>query len=62
MQNEFWTLVEEYQIQIPDLSLICNAPLKILRIWSEEGAPDDALQSLKRFLGIDSDRIPPETT
>ena len=59
MEQEFWQLVEEYQVQIPELSLACSAPIKILRIWAEEGAPDKALQDLKKFLQIEESQNDP---
>lgn len=53
MDQEFWQLVDTHKITIIQLSLICNAPLKILLSWAEGEAPPDALASLKKFLGIE---------
>lgn len=52
-ENEFAKLIEEYQLQIPDLMQVCNAPIKVLRRWLYEGAPAEAIADLKRFLEID---------
>lgn len=52
MDQEFWQLAYKYEVSIGQLSLICNAPIKILLSWTEKEAPSDALVSLKRFLGI----------
>ena len=49
--NEFRRLIDEHQIQIPTLMGVCNAPIKVLLRWFEEGAPDYAIASLKDFLG-----------
>ncbi|XGW00891.1 MAG: hypothetical protein ACAF41_33490 (plasmid) [Leptolyngbya sp. BL-A-14] len=48
--NEFLTLIETYQVQIPDLMQVCSAPLSVLLRWYEEGAPATALADLKAFL------------
>ena len=48
--HEFRQLIDEHQIQIPTLMQVCNAPIKVLLRWFEEGAPDYAIASLKDFL------------
>ena len=50
MNNDFWELVDEHQIEIPDLMQICSAPIKVLLAWRTHGAPDSAIDSLKNFL------------
>ncbi len=42
-ENEFIQLVEQYQVQIPTLMQVCNAPIKVLLQWYEEGAPPEAI-------------------
>lgn len=55
--QDFLQLVEEHQVQIPQLSLVCSAPIKVLLSWYEykEEVPEYALVSLKKFLGLNED-------
>lgn len=49
----FFELIDNYNVPISQLSVICSAPLKVLREWCNTGeVPDEAIISLKKHLGL----------
>lgn len=49
----FFELIDNYNMSLLQLSVICSAPIKVLCEWYEtREVPDDAIISLKKHLGL----------